>query len=276
MELADWLRRAGGLAHRTQLDDAGYRRTALERAIDSGRVVRIRARWLATPEASGSRRADAIRAGGRLTCASAAQELGLWTFPEPRLHLSVPAHSGRSDPTAVRHWSRGPVPVHPHALVEPPENLLAHAADCLPFEQSLVIWESAVRTGVVSLAVIAGLPVRSRRAMALLDVCSELSDSGLESVFVARLRRGGIPVRQQVPLLGHRVDALVGDRLVCQLDGFAHHRSAADRRRDLDHDRRLALAGYTVLRFDYARIMFAWQIVEQQIRLALAQSAGRR
>lgn len=180
------------------------------------------------------------------------------------------------DPAAVRHWSRGPVPVHPHALVEPPENLLAHAADCLPFEQSLVLWESAVRTGAVSLAVIAGLPIRSRRAKALLDVCSELSDSGLESVFVARLRRGLVPVRQQVPLLGHRVDALVGDRLVCQLDGFAHHRSAADRRRDLDHDRRLALAGYTVLRFDYARVMFAWQLVEQQIRLALAQSAGRQ
>ncbi|MFK4730826.1 type IV toxin-antitoxin system AbiEi family antitoxin domain-containing protein [Agromyces mediolanus] len=276
MDLADWLRSNDGIAHRRRVDAAGFTRTAITRAIDSGRIVRIRSRWLATPDAAHSRKADAARAGGRLSCASAAQELGLWAFPDPRLHLAVPPHSGRSSPAATRHWSLGPLAAHPHELVEPPENVLVHAAECLPSEQSLVIWESAVRTGLVNLAAMARLPIRSRRATALLETCSELSDSGLESLFVARLRNGGIRVRQQVPVLGHRVDALIGDRLVCQLDGFAHHSGAADRRRDLDHDRRLTLAGYTVLRFDYARIMFEWPLVEQQVRLALAQTTAGR
>ncbi|NUT58055.1 MAG: DUF559 domain-containing protein [Agromyces sp.] len=86
-----------------------------------------------------------------------------------------------------------------------------------------------------------------------------------------RLRRIGIPVRQQVAILGHLVDGLIGDRLVYQIDGFAHHRTAAQRRQDIAHDRRLALAGFTVLRFDYAQIMFDWPAVELEIRTAMAQ-----
>ena len=81
----------------------------------------------------------------------------------------------------------------------------------------------------------------------------------------------GVHAVQQVPLLGHEVDLLIGQRLVIQLDGFAYHQ-AAQRRADIAHDRRLRLAGYTVLRFDYIEVMDRWPLVERQILAAVAQN----
>lgn len=215
----------------------------------------------------------AVRAGGRLTCDSAARHYGFWTFDDARLHVSVPRHAGRTDPNVIRHWGVGPVAPHPLELVEPVENVLFHAARCLPHERALVIWESALRKGATSLDILHRLPLRSRRAQDLLAACSLLSDSGIETIPVSRLARIGITVRQQVELLGHRVDGLIGERLVYQIDGYDFHRDAVQRRRDIAHDRRLALAGYTVLRFDYVQVLFEWESVEQQIRLAIAARA---
>ena len=99
---------------------------------------------------------------------------------------------------------------------------------------------------------------------------SQLSDSGLESIPVARLRRIGITVRQQVVIDGHAVDILIGDRLVLQVDGFGFHRSAAQRERDLAQDRRLVLMGYTVFRYGYADVLYRWPDVEAEIRHAMA------
>ena len=101
-------------------------------------------------------------------------------------------------------------------------------------------------------------------------MASLLSDSGLETLFIARLRGLPLRVRQQVRIDGHPVDALIGERLVVQLDGFAHHR-ADERRRDLRADARLALRGYTVLRFDYQQVLFDWPFVEGAVLTAVAQ-----
>ena len=40
---------------------------------------------------------------------------------------------------------------------------------------------------------------------------------------------------------------------------------------DIAHDRRLALLGYTVLRYDYRQILFDWPRVEAEILQAMAQ-----
>lgn len=90
---------------------------------------------------------------------------------------------------------------------------------------------------------------------------SPLSDSGLESYFIELMRAIGVRVRQQVRIDGHPVDALIDDRLVVQLDGFAFHSSAADRRQDIAADVRLRLLGYTVLRFDYQQVLFQPELV---------------
>lgn len=83
-------------------------------------------------------------------------------------------------------------------------------------------------------------------------------------------------VRQQVWIDGHPVDGLVGTSLVVQIDGFAHHGTAADRRRDIAADARLTVRGYVVLRFDYRQILFDWDRVVDTVVTAMSQGAHRR
>jgi len=271
MTFESWLRNAGGAAHQGAATSAGFSRHVVDRAVASGAVQRTRRSWLVDPDAPPAIVAAAA-AGGRLGCVSAARHLGLWTFDDPRLHIAARPHSGHTDATnTVRHWNSGPIATHRWELVEPLPNVLAQVAGCQPLERGLVVWESAIRTQRIGLEVLRRLSLRGPRARSLLDVCSELSDSGIETIPAVRLRRIGIPVRQQVTILGHRVDGLIGDRLVYQIDGFEHHREAHQRRADIAHDRRLVLAGYTVLRYDYAQVMFDWPTVELEIRTAIAQ-----
>jgi very-short-patch-repair endonuclease len=84
------------------------------------------------------------------------------------------------------------------------------------------------------------------------------------------MRQLGVVVRQQVWIDGHPVDGLIGDRLVVQIDGFAHHQ-AADRRRDIAADARLRLRGYTVMRFDYHQLLYDWQTVVHLVSAAIAE-----
>jgi very-short-patch-repair endonuclease len=140
--------------------------------------------------------------------------------------------------------------------------------------EALSIWESAITKRLVSIAHLQAVGWTSRAAQDLARHANDGSDSGLETIVVHRLARIGISALQQVPLLGHRVDVLVGHRLVIQLDGWAHHQGA-QRRSDIAHDRRLRLAGYTVLRFDYHEIMENWPMVERQIVAAVAQGLHR-
>ena len=89
-----------------------------------------------------------------------------------------------------------------------------------------------------------------------------LSDSGLETIFVVRLRPWGLPIRQQIVLAGRRVDVLIGARLVVQIDGFAYHSiqpQTGDAMSRMNAE--LSLRGYTVLRFTYAQIVHDWPAV---------------
>ena len=150
-------------------------------------------------------------------------------------------------------------------------NALLLVAECTTRDLALTVWESAVRRGLVQAGVLARVDWRSLRAREVADACSALSDSGLETIFLARFGNLGVGIRQQVWIDGHPVDFLIGDRLVVQLDGFEHHSSPASRRRDMDADARLALLGYTVLRFDYQQVMIEWERVEAVLATAMAQ-----
>ncbi|MCP2369389.1 very-short-patch-repair endonuclease [Agromyces terreus] len=202
---------------------------------------------------------------------SAARHRGLWTIDDGRLHLAVAPNACRFDAgDAIVHWNTGPVDPHRYELVEPVVDVLAHLADCRPFDHALATWESAVRTGATTLPLLAQMPLRSAAARRVRAACGMLSDSGIESIPVARLARIGIRVRQQVRIDGHHVDGLIGERLVLQIDGYEFHRTAAQRGTDIAHDRRLALLGYTVLRLDYQQVLFGWDEVEAEIRHAMA------
>ncbi|MHA3724136.1 endonuclease domain-containing protein [Leucobacter sp. HY1910] len=78
-----------------------------------------------------------------------------------------------------------------------------------------------------------------------------------------------LPIRPQAWLHGHRVDFLIGDRLVVQIDGKQHEK--AQRVSDRAHDAELMKRGYFVIRVGYAEVVYDWSTVETVILDAVAR-----
>ena len=96
------------------------------------------------------------------------------------------------------------------------------------------------------------LPAAYAELRGLVDANAQ---SGLESLARLHLRSLGIRVRTQVQIRGvGRVEVLIGDRLVLELDSRAHHLGSGyetDRQRDLE----LFRQGFIVLRVSYHAVM---------------------
>lgn len=86
--------------------------------------------------------------------------------------------------------------------------------------------------------------------------------SGTESLFRFRMLLLGVVMQSQVEIGGvGRVDFVIGDRLVVEIDSDEHHSGAANRLRDLNRDMVLAGLGFITLRFDYQQVMHDWESV---------------
>ncbi|MFJ4252299.1 endonuclease domain-containing protein [Microbacterium sp. NPDC090003] len=164
------------------------------------------------------------------------------------------------------------MPRHPDALADPIENVLALVADCEPYEQALATWDSALNRGLVERAALERLPLKAV-ARRLLEDAWPFADAGLETYLRPRLRWLRLPLYFQIWLAGHRVDALIGQRLVLQIDGATH--VGAQRDEDIRHDAVLKLLGYHVIRVGYRQIMDHWHVVQDQIMRAVAQGLHR-
>jgi very-short-patch-repair endonuclease len=137
--------------------------------------------------------------------------------------------------------------------------------------------DSALRLGLVSVAAwaraVAAMPLRLRLQLADVDGRSE---SIIESVTRVRCRRLGLRVRIQVRVApGLRVDLLVGEKLVVEVDGREHHSDPAAFERDRVRDARLAALGYRVLHFSYRQVMYNWPAVEAAILVAAGRATLR-
>lgn len=279
--LAHWLRRQGGVAHRTEALRAGFSVSVLRERARAGEVRVLRRHWLALPTAPRDL-ADAARLGGRLTCLSLARRRGWW-MPESTpggLHLHVRPGSA-SPPVRAGwdgriHWSIPLAPVAPTDLRVAVEDALAHIAVCLPWDEALILWESACTQEKLSPEVLRGIPWTTVRARDLAHATTGLSDSGIETDLFALVRGWRVPVRQQVMLAGHPVDLLIGDWLVAQADGFEFHTQAKDRTRDIAHDAELRLRGFNVMRFSYHQIVRDRRAVADVLRRAIAQGLHTR
>lgn len=275
MDLIGWLNRNDGIAERREAIELGATRTQIDSALRAGTLRLIRRRWLATATAPTALTTAAAR-GGKLTCLSAARALGLWVMDDELVHVSVTSSSSEPSPAEVKlHWMRTPPGTRSRRLIEPVETTLIHLAACQPFESALATTESAIRMGLIDRDHLVRLETRSTRFRAVVAECTGLADSGIETIPRIRLERIGLSMEQQAVVDGHRVDGLIGRRLVLQFDGHAPHQQAQQRSRDLRQDRRLTLLGYTVLRFSYQQVMHEWERVEQSIVAAVAQGRHR-
>lgn len=273
MTLHQDLRRRKGIARSAELHALGHSEHTIRSVLAHGGLRRLRRGWVALPGADPAL-VFAAEHGVVLSCVTQAERLGLWGFAVSGRHVAAPHPGSRSDPCDARvHWNRPPIARRRSLLEDPVENVLSLVATCQPQEQALVLVESALNRRLTARRTLEAMPIPSRLRR-LLEVCTPYADSGLETLFRTRLSFLRTSIRSQVWILGHRVDLLIGDCLVIQLDGATH--AGAQRDADNLHDARLKLEGYHVLRFGYTQVMHHWETVHDVIVAAVAQGLHLR
>lgn len=265
---------AGGIARRARLVEAGHSQRTIAAAIAAGQLVTVRRLWVAVRTADPLRLA-AARAGVILSCVTQARRLGLWVDgADPAPHVAAGPNAGRvsAAPGTRVHRARPLVPRHPESLEDPIENVLALVCACQPYESALAVVESALNKRLVDKRSLLELPLPAGTRRIVTEA-SPFSDSGLETFVTVRLRWMDVRIVPQVWIAGHRVDFLIGERLILQVDG-GHHvgRQRAD---DNAHDAQLRLMGYHVIRVGYIQIMEDWPAVQLLIMRAVAAGLHR-
>jgi len=246
-------------------------------------MLRVRRGVYATADAC-HRAREAARHGGPLACVSAARHLGLWTLePESEVHVWM-GGGGHRHPhpscVCVEHWDDA---IRAKAFAHPSlPRVLRQILGCRGVESFFVAVESALRHGRLTESALVWLRGNTNDAgREAIEFARPDSDSGLESLLRWRLRRHGLTVQTQVAVDGvGRIDFLIGDRLLVEVDGRANHEETTVqpdgtslRHKDLVRDASAAAWDYATLRFDYALVVHDWDLVERAI---LAQVAARR
>lgn len=270
MDVVELVRSYGGIVLGSVLTARHVRPHVVASAVATGRLRRIRRRWVALPDADPAL-AAAAQHGVVLSCVTQARRSGLWVLPTTTpVHVAARGHAGRVSVPApgVVHWRHPVVPRSPDQLEDRIENVLALVSTCQPEETALAIVESAVRKGLVDHASLQRLPL-PRELRHLLDIATPFADSGLETFVGPRLRWMRLRILPQAWLLGRPVDFLIGERLVLQIDG-GHH-VGRQRTSDIEHDAKLMLAGYHVIRVGYDQIVNDWPGVQSVIMGAVAR-----
>jgi very-short-patch-repair endonuclease len=279
------LRSVGGVASYLQLEAAGQTRAQIAQALRAGTVTRVRNGWFAAPDAPVDV-VRAVRVGGTLTGASVARLHGLWLMSDPLLHVRVPLTASRlaspGDRRIPLSLARHKVCVHYSAAPgtpaarDPLVRALAEMFTCASVEASVVALDSALnlreltRSQLVELS--AAMLASKRKFLAWAD---EGSQSGLETLMRLLLQRLGISCRIQVKIIGvGRVDVVIGDRLVVEMDGAGFHTGLEfeeDRRRDFE----LVQQGYLVMRLSYRMVFADWDRVERGILTVIRRGEHR-
>jgi len=294
--ISGWIRRNGGAVPARELDAAGFRREELSAAVAEGSVIRVRQRWFAVPDAP----ADVVRAarvGGAATAASVARIHGLWDGGlDEMLHVRVHRSASRlKSPTpvpAASSSSSGPSAIAPldaigdrvcvHYRSEPPIRsgrdplavALAEMLHCTGAVDAIATIDSALARGEVGLDEIRAFAGSSRGR--ILDRCADGSESGIETRVRLLLRARNIRHRSQVSIARvGRVDLLVGDRLVIEVDGARHHSGPEQFENDRRRDFELAMRGYFVLRLSYSMVVDEWEVTSRGILALVARGEHR-
>jgi very-short-patch-repair endonuclease len=283
-----------GISTLAMLEARGVGASQRSDLLRSGALIRLRNGWFARPGAD-AERSRAVRVGGRISCMTALRQVGLWVMPDSRLHIAVAPNASRLrcpddrhrrwDPEAhpdIRlHWTDESDRPPESAAADAIETSITHLVRCVDRNSAIVTIDSALNT------ITSGRPVLTMRQLRaaleplarshgrILELVDGSSQSGLETLARLRLRSHGIRVQTQVSIDGvGRVDVLIGDRLVLELDSRSHHLGdgyETDRTRDLE----LFRQGFIVIRVSYRRVMFDWQSVEDAIVVAVRRGDHR-
>lgn len=299
---------AQGLATRAFLHSCGVSRSAVTCAVRDGVLLRLARRvyasaplppwprFVVTDEGVSPGYVKRVRlallslgagAAARRRTAAALRGWGMLVEPGRTVEVAVPHGSSRSAAldAQVRQVRDLAVDVLQMCGTDPLSvtTALQTAVQCLtelPLLQAVVVVDSALRAGDVTLAelatALASLPgtrgaERGRRALAL---CDPESGSVLESVLRVRMEEAGITgFATQVTISGPRGARILrvdfcfeAARLVIETDGARWH---PDGSLDRARDNRLAAAGWRVIRLTWADVVHSPAAAIELIRAAL-------
>jgi len=284
MNLAIDITSLGGLAATFELHALGWTKRQLTAAVHSGEIIRVRQGWYATASTATANQ-QAVRVGGRLTCASGAHALGLWLYPPAKLHVAVVQSSSRlrnphdktkrlarhPDASTIVHWTDRHATSNRY--VASVRQILSDMVWCYSPEIVVAAVDAALHARMIRLADwladTAPLPRRLRNLLRRVDGASQ---PFLESITRFRLSMLGIRARLQVHVsgVGH-VDLVIGSKLVIELDGWNYHKDRDQFEEDRRRDTRLAVLGYRVLRFTYRQLMHRWSVVRASIEACMSR-----
>ncbi|MGR0320912.1 endonuclease domain-containing protein [Agromyces sp. ZXT2-3] len=285
---AEVIRANGGALPYRALDELEVPRRAVRAAVLDGTVVQVRERWFAVPDAPGDV-VRAVRVGGSVTAASVARLEGLWVRPDRLLHVRVPSTAGRLWSPDASDTGRVPLDRSKHGVCVHYRTVngrpsardsvvlaLAEMSACAPLLDAQIAVDSALSLGrltTLELEALREMLGPSRRRLA--DQADAGCQSGTETIVRLLLRGRRVPHRTQVQIAGvGRVDVLVGDRLVVEIDGEGFHTGPEferDRRRDFE----LTMRGYLVFRLSYSMVMHEWDAVSEGLLALIARGEHR-
>ena len=286
-------RQHGVVGHR-QLLELGLGASTIQRRVAAGRLhpihrgtyavghptLRGLGRWMAAVLACGS--------GALLSHRSAAAHLGL--LPSARSSIDVTVERNRRGGRGIivhrtRRIDAADRAVQDGIPVTSVMRTLVDLADVVSRRQLQQAVERAELRGAFDLRSLPDLRGRRGRGIleSLLDAYRDPppTRSELERRFVEFYRRAGLPApAMNVVVAGYLVDAAWhGQRLVVELDSYAHHGTRTAFEEDRRRDAALQLAGYRVLRVTHRRLEAEPAGVSRSIRALLdqkAQTAGAR
>lgn len=263
-----------GIYPAAALRQRGLRTRDLRRLLATGRLVRLRRGWYATPQAH-SGAARAVASGGCLSCVSALRWYGVWVPESSGLHVRAERHRDLLPTPGLVRCDAGRLPA-PGAAVDPLPTALSVAWNCLNDEGRVIVLDSIFNLGLLTLAQVLDALAGHHDVTSVLDRCDR-SESGTETMVRLRLRRRRVQVATQVPIAGvGRVDLLVGRRLVVECDSRQHHTEPGAYQRDRDRDRTLQSMGYLVIRLTYADVVHRWPDVVPGILALIRRRAHLR
>lgn len=261
-----------GVISRAQLLAADYSSEDIRKLVASESLRPLRRGWYADSRAH-PEVVRAVRAGGALSCISALRLHGLWApknWPSDHLHVRRSRHYERLGRTPSRIRSCR-IPGHSVATVsrsvDPLGVALSAAIGCLPAEVAVTLMDSALNQQRLTEADLHNLTESMPwPAGVLRERTDPGAQSGTESLVRQRLRAKGVKLRTQVQIgnIG-RVDILVGDRLIIEVDSWTYHSSRSAFALDRSRDRRLVARGYLVIRLTFEEVLYLWPLIEPDL-----------
>lgn len=267
---------SGGAAHRTDLLRAGVPERAIRRAVDQERVKQIGHGTYALPWTPRDvALATLFRA--HIGCVTACKNWGLPTWEDSdRTHLIVPRHRSGSrrgpleSSQVTVHYTSAPLS---SGRWVPVAQAVDQAGWCTSPVGQLVIVDAALHAGVLLTRDIAHFEQRDGRRRAWLRrMASRAAESPPETVARVAMTTAGLAVREQVAFPGiGRVDFVVEDAVVVEIDGWAFHGDRDAFEADRARDRQLLGDGMPVMRFTAKQV----RADPMEMARAVARVVGR-